>query len=99
MERIKSLDRFGPWTKERPVFLMGDFNARPGGEVYQTFILDGEENDSGLLKDTIASGSGIDWILYKGNVQVLTYENVDYNVNGVYPSDHHPICVEFKIGD
>ena len=42
-------------------------------------------------------GSGIDWILYNGNVKVLSYENVGYNVNGVYPSDHHPIIVEFMI--
>ncbi len=99
MDRIQALDRFGAWTKERPVFLLGDFNARPGGEVYHTFIGDSAESDSDLLKDTIAGGSGIDWILYKGGVQVLTYENVDYNVDGVYPSDHHPIYVEFRIGD
>jgi hypothetical protein len=30
-------------------------------------------------------------------VSVVSYENVDYNVNGVYPSDHHPILVEFMI--
>ena len=97
MPRIRALERFGPWTKERPIFVLGDFNAKPGGHVYQTFVGDGSATDPGLLKDSIAGGRGIDWILYKGNVQVLRYENVDYNVDGVYPSDHHPILVEFRI--
>jgi len=50
-----------------------------------------------LLKDSIKGGSGIDWVLYRGNVEVLKYEQVDYNVNGVYPSDHKPIYVEFRL--
>jgi len=99
MQRIEALERFGPWTKERPIFLLGDFNAKPGGHIYQTFVGDESTTDPELLKDSIAGGRGIDWILYKGNVQVLRYENVDYNVDGVYPSDHHPILVEFRIVD
>ena len=99
MERITSCYRFGEWTKDRPVFLTGDFNSRPGSVVYKTFV--GEENSDNhlLLKDSKEGGSGIDWILYHGNVEVLSYENVDYNVDGVYPSDHHPIVVEFRIFD
>ena len=99
MKRIHSLSRFGEWTQERPVFLMGDFNARPGGDVYQTFVGDGETEDALLLKDSINGGRGIDWILYKGNVKVLSYEHVDYNVDGVYPSDHKPIYATFQIID
>ena len=95
IERINFCNRFGEWTKERPVFLMGDFNARPGGEVYKTFVGDKNAEDALLLKDSIKGGSGIDWVLYRGNVEVLKYEQVDYNVNGVYPSDHKPIYVEF----
>ncbi len=99
MERINALNRFGEWTKERPVFLMGDFNARPGGEVYRTFVGDEKSNDPLLLKDSLDRGRGIDWILYKGKVKVLYYEKVDYNVDGVYPSDHKPIFVKFRILD
>jgi hypothetical protein len=46
MKRVSALNRFGSWTPERPVFLMGDFN-----------------------------------------------------VNGVYPSDHKPVLVEFELQD
>jgi len=99
MDRINSLNRFGSWTKERPVFLMGDFNARPGGEVYKTFVGKEGSDDSQLMEDSIEGGLGIDWILSKGNVKVLYYEKVDYNVDGVYPSDHKPVFVDYQMLD
>jgi len=99
MERINALNRFGEWTKDRPVFLVGDFNARPGGEVYRTFVGDGKTDNPLLLKDSAQPGQGIDWILYKGNVKALSYEKVNYNVNGLYPSDHKPILSEFQFTD
>lgn len=99
MDRIHALDRFGEWTKERPVFLMGDFNSKPAGEVYKIFVGDETANNPLLLKDSIQGGLGIDWILYKGKMKVLSHEKVDYNVNGVYPSDHKPLVAEFQILD
>ncbi len=99
MERINAFNRFGEWTKDRPVFLLGDFNARPGGEVHRTFVGDGKSDNPLLLKDSAKGGREIDWILYKGNVDVLYYEKVDYNVDGVYPSDHKPVFVKFHILD
>ena len=95
IERICALDRFGEWTEQRPVFLLGDFNARPESHVYRAFV--GDSENSGVLKDSIDGGNGIDWILSRGNVDVRSYEVVDDNVNGVYPSDHRPIQVEFEI--
>lgn len=97
MERINDLDNFGEQTKNRSIFLLGDFNSRQGSDVYKTFIGDENSNNPSLLKDSMEGGKGIDWILYKGNVKVLSYENVDYNVDGTYPSDYRPILVEFKI--
>lgn len=96
LERIQALDRFGKWTAERPVFLMGDFNCRPGSPPYQVLVGDENLNYTDQLMDTSQDHNDIDWILYKGSVKVLTYEEVDYNVEGVYPSDHKPIYVEFE---
>jgi len=95
IERISALNRFGEWTQPRPVFLLGDFNARPESDVYRAFV--GDSENSGVLKDSIENGNGIDWVLSRGNVEVRSYEVVDYNVDGVYPSDHKPIQVEFQI--
>jgi endonuclease/exonuclease/phosphatase (EEP) superfamily protein YafD len=97
MERINAFNRFGEWTKDRPVFLIGDFKARPGGDVHRIFVGDGESDNPLLLKDSAPQGQEIDWVLYKGNVEALRYEKVDYNVNGVYPSDHKPIVVDFQL--
>jgi endonuclease/exonuclease/phosphatase family metal-dependent hydrolase len=78
---------------------MGDFNCKPGSAPYKVFVGDNNSDVSDLLNDTIENGKEIDWILYKGNVKVLKYEEVDYNVDGIYPSDHNPIFVEFRILD
>jgi len=97
LNRIKALDTFGEWEKECPVFLTGDFNSRPGSDVYKTFTEYGNSDPQMVLKDSKDGGEGIDWILYKGNIKVLSHERIDYNVNGVYPSDHRPVLAEFLI--
>jgi endonuclease/exonuclease/phosphatase family metal-dependent hydrolase len=97
LERINALDRFGEWTQSRPVFLLGDFNSRPGSEVYTALVGDDHSDDRHVMEDSVEGGNRIDWILSRGNVTVLSYEIVDYNVDGVYPSDHKPIQVEFQI--
>ena len=97
LKRINALNRFGEWTAERPVFLMGDFNCRPGSAPYKVLVGEKNSTDTDLLKNSFEDLTKIDWILYKGSVKVVKYEVVDYNVAGVYPSDHKPICVEFEI--
>ena len=97
MHRSLFWNGFGAWTTERPVFLMGDFNCRPGSTPYRALV---DENDPGnpdLFKNPYVDPMEIDWILYKGPVKVLKYEEVDYNVDGKYPSDHKPIYVEFEL--
>ena len=97
LDRVNALNRFGAWTDERPVFLMGDFNCRPGSSPYNALVGDENSTDPDLLKNSFVDPKEIDWILYKGGVKVLKYEEVDYNVDGEYPSDHKPIYVEFDI--
>ena len=99
VERINALDRFGEWTQTRPVFLLGDFNSRPGGEAHKAFVGDPDSDDPRLLNDSADGENEIDWILSRGNVKVLSYEIVDDNVDGVYASDHKPILVEYQILD
>jgi endonuclease/exonuclease/phosphatase family metal-dependent hydrolase len=97
MDRINKLNRFGEWTKERPVFLMGDFNCRPGSAPYKVLVGDESSGNPNLLEDSIEGGLGIDWILYRGNVKILSHAQVDYNINGVYPSDHKPVLVKIAL--
>jgi endonuclease/exonuclease/phosphatase family metal-dependent hydrolase len=99
LDRINDLNRFGSWTAERPIFLMGDFNCRPGSAPYKVLVGDKNSTNSDLLKNPFVDPKEIDWMLYKGGVKVRSYEEVDYNVDGAYPSDHKPIYVEFEILD
>lgn len=99
LERVNVLSRFGAWEAERPVFLMGDFNCRPGSAPYKALVGENDLTNPDLLKNSFEDSKKIDWILYKGGVKVLKYEEVDYNVDGVYPSDHKPVYVEFEILD
>ncbi len=97
LEKVNALNRFGDWTAERPVFLIGDFNCRPGSTPYIILVGEKDSTDPDLLKNSFEDPKKIDWILYKGSVNVVKYEDVDYNVDGVYPSDHKPIYVEIEI--
>ena len=97
LDRAKNLERFGAWTKERPIFLMGDFNCLPDSPPYKVLVKGKDSKKSGLFEDSIEGGLGIDWILHKGNTRVIHYEKVDFNVDGVYPSDHKPVYVEIEI--
>lgn len=99
LERVNALNRFGAWTAERPVFLMGDFNCHPGSAPYITLVGNNDSANPNLFNNSFEDPKKIDWILYKGAVNVLKYEDVDYNVDGVYPSDHKPIYVEFELID
>jgi len=78
---------------------MGDFNCRPGSAPYNVLVGDTESGDPDLLYNTFVDYEMIDWILYKGAVKVLKYEEVDYNVEGTYPSDHNPVYVEVEVLD
>lgn len=97
VERVNALNRFGAWSPERPVFLMGDFNCRPGSAPYKVLVGEKNVTNPDLFKNSFEDPGKIDWILYKGAVKFLRYEDVDFNVNGVYPSDHKPIYVEFEL--
>lgn len=79
MERTKPLDRFGKWTKDRPIFLMGDFNCRPGSDPHKVLVGDENSKSSDLFTDTNVDGDPreIDWILYKGGVKPVNYEEVE----------------------
>ena len=96
---MNALNRFGSWTPERSIFLMGDFNCRPGSAPYKALVGDKNSTNTDLFKNSFEDSNKIDWILYKGAVKVIKYEDVDFNVNGVYPSDHKPILVEFELQD
>ena len=74
------------------------FSTNP--DMVQAIIAGGQQAVFASIEgseDSAESGNEIDWILSRGDVTVLKYEIVDYNVDGVYPSDHKPVLVEYQI--
>ena len=90
--------------KELPVLLTGDFNARPDQEIYTLLTSDLQDawttanirtGPEGTVHGFGKYGGGrIDWILHRNMGSVLAIETITDIVQGLYPSDHFPVCAE-----
>ena len=95
-----------------PSFFVGDMNAKQSsveGSVYMIYTAHWTDSYLEAAKRTGASGtynaykhpngsSRIDMVLYRGEgitPQLYNCDNTLYG--GLYPSDHFPVWVEFKI--
>lgn len=88
-----------------PTLYMGDFNAQPGsveiapiGQYYRDAWVEAKK----LGRATSPFGDGnthgshrIDYIWYFG-MAIESCEVPNLSVNGVFPSDHHPVIATFK---
>jgi endonuclease/exonuclease/phosphatase family metal-dependent hydrolase len=91
-----------------PVVLMGDFNAPAGQEVYASLterLCDSWKAAAGRIgpEGTVHGfgrfeGGRIDWILHRNMGDVLRAETITFTMQGLYPSDHYPVCAEFGAG-
>ena len=99
------------FPQDIPLILMGDFNATPDSQCYQWLTSKQITGEGGLnLKETFKkpypgtfhsftgepSGDHIDWILYRGGLQVKTCQVLQEPVDGIYPSDHFPVTATFE---
>lgn len=101
-------DRIGKLPKDLPLILTGDFNsAAPEAEAYTVLTAMLQDSRTTAARKigpdgTISRFTGqgvdrrIDWILYRGSLNVLEFETVLYNEDGRYPSDHYPILAVFE---
>ena len=99
------LQRLEQYEKQIPAILTGDFNATPGSPCYQTLTahggfanvfqppypgtyhgFDGRDNDQ-----------HIDWILYRGEINVLDAQIITEQFEDVYPSDHFALTATFRL--
>jgi endonuclease/exonuclease/phosphatase family metal-dependent hydrolase len=93
-----------------PIIFTGDFNARPGGEVYEALasvLQDAWTTSAATIgpEGTVhgfgrfPAGGRVDWILYRGDVRVLFAETVTHTSGGLFPSDHYPVAatLEFPV--
>lgn len=97
--------------KNDPVVLAGDFNCAPGSAGYAVFTSRNTSHDlpfcnafdpppySGTYHGFSGSGDTppIDWILYRGEIEVHSAFVITQSFDGFYPSDHFPLLAEFVL--
>ncbi len=91
-----------------PEFFVGDLNTRPDtptSDLFRTYWKDsyltcrkaepgiGTFNGA-ITKRDLRVARRIDYIYYKGDIQIKDYEVVDTKYDGLWPSDHCPLYVD-----
>ena len=87
-----------------PVILMGDFNANTDSLEFQVF--DHHPGYTNATKDMGVTFHGfmtpntlgqIDYIFIKGDIRAVSAEKWQDERDGVYLSDHYPVCVQVQL--
>ena len=101
-------ERAGEMAGNEPVIVTGDFNAAPGGVVYNT-LTQGRLADtrrvtrappkgprgtfSGFTVDQRGMDAPIDYVFADRMLAVLSFEVIESVLDGLYASDHRPVLV------
>jgi endonuclease/exonuclease/phosphatase family metal-dependent hydrolase len=104
-------DHIRPWGVDRPVILGGDFNCTPTSACHTVFTCPQTTTEQcGLGFRNVLTpsypgtfhgfqggegGACIDWILYRGGIDVQQARVVEYPPMACYPSDHYPVAAAF----
>ena len=94
-----------------PIILMGDFNTTPHSACYAEFTVD-KGDDGPVFKNVfnppfegthhgftgVNRHPPIDWILYRGDLQVQRAVVDTRAFCGIFPSDHFPVFARFSAG-
>lgn len=100
MRRLKQM------RSNRPVILMGDFNAGPTSSCMKAFTAGPVGFKSAFGPQPmgtfhnfkgLAEGDPIDWILYAGELEKTDSRMVTTPVADIYPSDHFPLVAAFNL--
>ncbi len=92
-----------------PIVLTGDFNCASNSAAYSKIVSDGGLADSYDLADNKINKSAtftnygssnkiIDFVFTSPNgIAVTSYQVCDEMINGDFPSDHHPVLIEYTV--
>ncbi len=101
---IKAIAEFS----EYPIVLTGDFNCESGSAAYSIIRSSGIKNAGDIADKKInsvatftnygASNKIIDFaFVTEKNISVVSYKVCNEKINGDYPSDHHPVLIEYAV--
>ena len=107
-KQAKILVEYLKTVTDYPIVLTGDFNCDSSSAAYSTIIKAGVSNSSDIADKRInnvatftnygSSNKIIDFAFVspKG-IAVTTYRVCNEEINGDYPSDHHPVLIEYTV--
>lgn len=108
-KQIKVLIEFAKSRGDHPVIISGDFNAEITSGVYSTMVSSGFSDSStvAMQSQTAATFTSfgtknkiIDFIFVTPKLlNVIKYSVCSEKINGDYPSDHHPVLIEYQLND
>lgn len=106
-KQVNVLFDFLTENKQYPVILTGDFNAKLESAVYKSVIDGGMSDSMNIAAEKYASPTytnygassrTIDFAFFsEKNFDVLKYRVCNEKINSNFPSDHHPVMVEYKL--
>ena len=109
--RTTQINQALAWMRNfpEPRIMLGDFNTWPGTSDYTLMATPYQDSWTAGTSAGIATafngtgstsgGSRFDYVFYS-RVSALTLQAVqvpDTRINGVYPSDHHPVIATFRV--
>jgi endonuclease/exonuclease/phosphatase family metal-dependent hydrolase len=104
LECAKVLEAFlAKLPKGIPIVLTGDFNTDASGTAYDLLTKDLKDAKPANAGGTFHGFKGtpgtarIDWILYRGKLDLKGAEILKTNEQGRYPSDHFPVAAAFSV--
>ncbi len=103
--------KFAEWGESVPIVLTGDFNANAEDSAPWKTLNESGLGDARLSAQKVegpvttwcgfetpkADGARIDWIFAPRGWTVLSYQCLDFNQDGRYPSDHLPVTARFAV--
>jgi endonuclease/exonuclease/phosphatase family metal-dependent hydrolase len=95
-------------VSEYPIVLTGDFNCASNSTAYSTIIKSGvadsngiadkRENNAATFTNYGTSNKIIDFVFVSPKDIAVTYYKVcNEAINGDFPSDHHPVLIEYAV--
>ena len=106
--RVKQAQYLAEFLKEYeeyPIVLTGDFNTASGTDAYEEILAGGVENSMNLAenRETAStytnygkSAAVIDFVFVtEEDMAVENYRVCGEKIDGEYPSDHHPVYIEY----
>ncbi len=107
-QQAKVLVKYLKTITDYPIVLTGDFNCDSSSTAYSTIISSGVSNAYDLADNKInkaatftnygSSNKIIDFVFVSpDDVAVTSYKVCNEMINGDFPSDHHPVLIEYAI--